>query len=298
MKRVVLRLIWQGIRDLSLNPWAQVATLGAVALVAFLSGLFLMALTSLDAQLGMVRGETVFQVYWHPGTDKSQIEEQWQSYPLIPGFQYLNTYTPEEALSELGVRLGRGKGNLEKNFPFLAEKSPLPATAIVAFVPDPGRDLERWLADTARLLESRPGVDRVAVTPLRDELGRAWRKVSRYVVWPSVAFLTLVLGLMVGNTIRLALIARSHEIEILRMIGAFRWYIRLPLVVGGCLQGLCGGLLALGLLALLHGRIRDVLNFPPLLMQIYFPPWPLATALVIVPMLMGGLASWLAVRKQ
>jgi cell division transport system permease protein len=298
MKRVVLRLIWQGIRDLSLNPWAQVATLGAVALVAFLSGLFLMALTSLNAQLGMVRGETVFQVYWHPGTDRGQIEEQWQSYPQIPGFQYLNTYTPEEALSELGARLGRGTGSLEKNFPFLAEKSPLPATAIVAFVPDANRDIDRWMADTARLLESQPGVERVAVTPLRDELGRAWRKVSRYVVWPSMAFLTLVLGLMVGNTIRLALIARSHEIEILRMIGAFRWYIRLPLIVGGCLQGLGGGLLALGLLALLHRQIRDVLNFPPLLMQIYFPPWPSAMALVLVPMLMGGIASWLAVRKH
>lgn len=297
MKRILPRLIWQGIQDFSLNPWAQGATFGAVTLVAFLSGLFLMALTSLDVQLGTVRGEAVFQVYWHPGTEMSQIEEQWRGYPLMPGFQYLNTYTPEEALSELGARLGRGRGNLEKNFPFLAEKSPLPATAIVAFVPD-SRDLERWLAETAGLLESQPGVDRVAVTPLRDELGRAWRKVSRYVLWPSVAFLTLILGLMVGNTIRLSLIARSHEIEILRMVGAFRWYIRLPLIVSGCLQGLGGGLLALGLLNLLHGQIRDVLNFPPLLMQIHFPPWPMATALVVVPMLTGGLASWLAVRGQ
>jgi cell division transport system permease protein len=136
------------------------------------------------------------------------------------------------------------------------------------------------------------------MTPLRDELGRAWRKVSRYVMWPSVAFLTLLLGLMVGNTIRLALIARGHEIEILQMLGAFHWYIRLPLIVGGCLQGLAGGMLALGLLRLVHGKIRDALNFPPLLMQVYFPPWPLCLALVIVPMFMGGLASWLAVRRQ
>ena len=298
MNRVVLRLVWQGVRDLSLNPWTQAATLAAVVLVAFLSGLFLMALTTLDTQLRTVRGEVVYQVYWHPGTDMSLIEEQWRSYPLMPGFQYMKTYTPEEALSELGLRLGRGRGNLEKNFPFLAEKSPLPATAVIAFVPDPDRDLERWLAGTASVLESRPGVNRVAMTPLRDELGRAWLKISRYVMWPSVAFLTLMLGLMVGNTIRLALIARSHEIEILQMLGAFRWYIRLPLIVSGCLQGLAGGLLALGLLRLAHGQIRDVLNFPPLLMQVNFPPWPLCLALVIVSMFMGGLASWLAVRRH
>lgn len=296
MKRILLQLFRQGVRDLSLNPWAQAATLAAVTLVVFLAGLFLMALASLDIQLGLVRGETVFQVYWHPGTDINQIEEQWRSYPIIPGFQYLNTYTPEEALKELGQRLGRGQGNLEKSFPFLASKSPLPATAIVAFVPGSG-DFDRWMTDTTRLLESQPGVDRVAVTPLRDELGKAWRKVNSYVVWPSVAFLTLVLGLVVGSTIRLSLLARAHEIEILQMIGAQHWYIRLPLVVSGCLQGLGGGLLALGLLALLHGQIRDVLNFPPLLMQIYFPTLPMAAALVFAPVFTGGVASWLAVRR-
>ncbi len=297
MIRILARLVAQGIRDLSLNPWAQAATFAAVTLVVFLSALFLMILTSLDAQLGMVRGEAVFQVYWKPGTDMGQIEEQWQSYPLMPGFQYLNTYTPEEALAELGARLGRGKGNLEKHFPFLAEKSPLPATAVVAFTPDK-QDLERWLKDTARLLETQPGVDRVVETPLRDELGRAWRKVSRYVIWPSVAFLALVLGLIVGNTVRLSLIARTHEIEILQMIGAFRWYIRLPLIVSGALQGLGGGLSALGLLWLLHGGIRDILNFPPLLLHIFFPPWPMLLALVLVPMFTGGVASWIAVRRQ
>ena len=297
MNRVFFRLIWQGMRDLSINPWSQLATLSAVTLVAFLSGLFLMVLTSLDVQLGMVRGEIVFQVYWHPGTDKVQIEDQWESYPHIPGFQYVNTYTPDEALRELGSRLGRGKGSLEQGFPFLAEKSPLPATALVAFIADT-LDIERWIQDTTKLLESQPGVSRVVTTPLRDEIGRAWRKVSHIVVWPVLGFLTLVLGLIVANTIRLSQIARSHEIEILQMIGAFNWYIRMPLVVGGLLQGLCGGLIAFCLLLFVHQQIRDVLNFPPLLMQIYFPPWPMAVALITVPALTGALASWIAVRGR
>lgn len=297
MARILLRLAWQGVRDLSLNPWAQLATLAAVTMVTFLSGLFLITLTTLDHQLGMVRGETAFQVYWHPGTDASQIQEQWDSYPHLPGFQYGRTFTPEEALRELGSRLGRPKGSLEQGFPFLAEKSPLPATALLAFAP-PEPDLERWIADTAGFLKAQPGVARVVTTPLRDELGRAWRKVSRYVVWPSVAFLSLVLGLVVGNTIRLSLVARAHEIEILQMVGAFLWYVRFPLIVSGALLGLGGGLIALGLLRLLHHQIRDVLNFPPLLMELQFPSWAMTSALVLVPMVMAGAASWLAVRKQ
>jgi cell division transport system permease protein len=297
MIRILIRLVLQGIRNLALNPWAQTATLAAVTMVAFLSGLFLMALTTLNQQLGMARGETVFQVYWHRDTDISQIREQWQSYHHLPGLQYVKTYTPEEALRELGSRLGRSEGSLERGFPFLSEQRPLPATALLSFAPET-KDIERWLADTTSFLESQPGVARVVTTPLRDELGRAWRKVSRYVIWPSMAFLAIVLGLVVANTVRLSHVARAYEIEILQIVGAFPWYIRLPLIVSGGLIGFSGGCIALCLLRLLHSQIRDVLNFPPLLMQIYFLPWPLAAALVIIPTLMAVMASWLAVRGQ
>ena len=297
MKRILARLFLQGVRDLGLNPWAQASTLAAVTLVCFLSGLFLMALVTLNQQLGMARGETSFQVYWHRGTDIAQIRDQWQAYAHIPGFLGVKTYTPEQALEELGKRLGRAGGTLEKGFPFLAEKSPLPPTALISFAPT-GQNLERWVAETTLFLESQPGVARVVTTPLHDELGRAWRKVSNYIMWPSVSFLTLVLGLLVGNTIRLSLVARAHEIEILQLVGAFNWYIRTPLIVNGAILSLSGGLLALVLLRLIHWQIRDVLNFPPLLMEIQFLPWHMALALVLAPMLMGMAASWLAVRGQ
>ena len=297
MKRILTRLFLQGVRDLALNPWAQISTLAAVTLVCFLSGLFLMALVTLDRQLGIARGETSFQVYWHRGTDIAQIRDQWREYEHLPGFLSVKTFTPEQALEELGKRLGRAGGSLEKCFPFLAEKSPLPPTALVSFTPS-RQNLESWVRETTLFLESQPGVSRVVATPLHDELGRAWRKVSAYVMWPSISFLTLVLGLLVGNTIRLSLVARAHEIEILQLVGAFNWYIRTPLIVNGAILSLCGGLLALGLLSLVHSQLRDALNFPPLLMEIHFLPTHMALALVLIPMLMGMAASWLAVRGQ
>lgn len=297
MTRLLLRLVLQGIRDLTRNPWTQGVTLAAVTMVAFLSGLFLMALVTLNQQLGMVRGEIVFQVYWRQDTDIGQVREQWQSYQHLPGLQYVKTFTPEEALRELGSRLGRDEDSLERGFPFLAEQRPLPATALLSFAPQT-ENSELWITETAGFLKSRPGVARVVTTPLRDELGFAWRKMSRFVLWPSVAFLALVLGLVVANTVRLTHVARAHEIEILQIVGAFSWYIRLPLIVSGGLLGFFGGSIALCLLLLLHFQIRDVLNFPPLLMQIAFLPWPMAAALVFVPTFMASLSSWLAVRGR
>ena len=294
MVRVILRLMGQGIRDLRLNPWAQVLTLAAVTLVAFLAGLFLMALVTLHHQLGTVRGETVFQVYWRPGTDLNAIHEQWKEVQHAPGFERIITYTPEQALEALGK--GMGRRNMAYEFPFLSEESPLPATALITFAPK-DTDIEAWLAELSRYLKELPGVERIAATPLRDELGQAWRKASRYVMWPTIAFLCLVLALVVGNTVRLSLIARTQEVEILKLVGAFNWYIRLPLLVGGAVIGLLGGGFALVMLHFMHMQIRNILNFPPLLMEIQFLPLELACLLLAVPALMGVIGSWVAVRK-
>jgi cell division transport system permease protein len=298
MIRILARLLRQGITDLALQPRTQILALLGVTLMTFLAGLFLMVLLTLNSQMGTVRGETAFQIDWHPGMDMTLVREQWESFRHMPDFSAAATYAPEEALRELGARLGRlrqGKGDLAREFPFLGDAPPLPATALVSFAPT-GGDLAAWVERTEDFLKNRPGVERVVTTPLRDELGQAWRKISRLVMLPALIFLILTLGLLVGNTIRLALLARAYEIEILHMVGAYNWYIRLPLMTGGAFLGLAGGALALGLLRLVHLQIRDVLNFPPLLVAIPFPPQEFCLALVLIPAFTGMAASWLAVR--
>ena len=294
MMRTLLRLFVQGVRDLSLNPLAQFFAFSAVTLVVFLSGLFLLVLVTLNHQLGTHQGETAFQVYWKQGTPQSEIDGQWKNFKNMPGFSQVKTYTPEQAFAELGKRLDKERGDLS-GFPLIAAQKPLPATALVYFEPPPANE-QRWLVETELFFCELPGVERVIATPLRGELGQAWRKASRYIMWPSVGLLGLVLALVVGNTIRLSLVARAHEVEILQMVGAYNWYIRFPLVVGGVLHGFVGSSLALTLLALLHSQIQHALNFPPLLLEIQFLPLSHCLALILIPMLMGGVASYFAVR--
>ncbi len=279
---------------MALNPWAQLLTLGAVTLVAFLAGLFMMALTTINYQLSTVRGETAFQVYWKPGTPINAINDQLADFKHLPGYVKGRLYTPEDALRELDKRMGRN-GSL-KDFPFIAEKNPLPPTALLSFEPK-DEDVELWIDDTTEYLKKLPEVYRVVATPLRDELGQTWRKTNRYIMRPVIIFLTLVLGLVVGNTVRLSMLSRAAEIEILKLVGAYSWYIRLPLMIGGAVQGFLGGSLALVLLRFIHLQIRDALNFPPLLLEIQFLPWQLCALLIAVPVFMGMAASWLAVRN-
>jgi len=301
--RTLFRLLGRGVADLFLHPWAQLLSMAAVTLVVFLSGLFLMALATVDAELSASRGETVYQVYWRPGTDMGHVRGQWEEMRNLPWLASVETYSPDEALTALARRMGETAGGAGGGLPggldvgFLSGKSPLPPTALLTFAPREA-DPEKWSADTLAYLKALPGVERVAASPLRDELGKAWRSASRFVIWPTVGFLGVVLALVVGNTVRLTLSTRREEIEILQLVGARNWYIRLPLMVAGALQGLLGGGLACLLLAAVHWRFRTALNVPPLLLELRLPPPEQAALLLAVPVLMGILGSWIAVRSR
>jgi len=56
--------------------------------------------------------------------------------------------------------------------------------------------------------------------------------------------------LLVLNTIRMAMFARRREIEVMKLVGATNWFIRVPFMLEGLIQGIIGATLAVGALAL------------------------------------------------
>jgi cell division transport system permease protein len=70
------------------------------------------------------------------------------------------------------------------------------------------------------------------------------------------ALLILASLMLVGNTIRLSIYTRRREVEVMRLVGATRWFIRWPFMIEGVVVGLAGGLLAILILWL--GKITVV----------------------------------------
>ena len=99
-----------------------------------------------------------------------------------------------------------------------------------------------------------------------------------------------------GDT--LVLHTRRHEIEIMRLVGAPEFTIRLPLVLQGGAQGLLGGMLALVVLAgfyrVLAPRLETLVSVTLGLPQLSFLTPATVLGLVVIGTLLGGVGGVLA----
>jgi cell division transport system permease protein len=79
-------------------------------------------------------------------------------------------------------------------------------------------------------------------------------------LWISLMFAAT---LLIWNTIRTAMFARRREIEVMKLVGATDWFIRVPFMLEGLVQGLIGSLGACGALWFINNRwTAGVAEFP------------------------------------
>lgn len=291
MLAAYLRALFRGIRDLSLNPWAQVMTLASVTLSAFLGGMLLMALYNLDKQVLASKGDLAFQVYWESGADMERVEAQWREIEALPRLAEMRTFTPNQALEKLTRAMS---GELPESG-LAGADNPLPPTAVLVFEA-PGAQADAFAKQTLSKLQAMPGVEEVGFNAVALETAKSWLTYTRRLAWPLIAFLALVAAAGVGNTIRLSLYSRRNEVEILRLVGAGRWYIRLPLLATGAVQALAGTALALGFLKLAQMGADRLLAGPPMFVSVEYPPPALLAVLAGAALAVALAASFLAAR--
>jgi len=59
-----------------------------------------------------------------------------------------------------------------------------------------------------------------------------------------VVLLGVAAVVLIANTIRMAIYARREEVEIMKLVGAGNWFVRVPFLLEGVIEGLVGGALA------------------------------------------------------
>ncbi len=128
-------------------------------------------------------------------------------------------------------------------------------------------------------------------------------KLSSTVILGTALFLLGAAGLLILNSIRMAMFARRREIEVMKLVGATNWFIRVPFMFEGLVQGLVGAIPASVAVWFLGTRINDSgssKSSVAILQGLYVSSgevWSVIAGMLIVGCLVGVIGSGVAVSR-
>lgn len=266
-------------------PLLSALSVTTIAFSLFVFGLFGLVAVNIGQAIGAVAERVEVVAYVKRGTPLETITVALADIDAFPEVERVAYVTEAEALARARQDLAEFRDIFQD-----LETNPLPASLDVRLKP-PYRDA-RHVAEVAQRLQSFGFVDDV-------RYGRDWvekldriREIAGAVGLVVGAAFALVAIIIIGTTIRMAVLQRSREIAIMRLVGATDRFIRAPFLLEGLVKGALGGLLALGLSAGAWAVIDAAL-----LRSAFFAPWQ-AVAGVAAGALLGLLGSALSVGRH
>lgn len=139
--------------------------------------------------------------------------------------------------------------------------------------------------EVSEVLSGRDGVEEVVdQRQIFDPIFRILNRTTAVTIVLAVV-MVLVAILLTGTTIRMSAASRRNETEIMRLVGASNWTIRLPFILEGVLASMVGSLLAVGAL----GVVIKVFITDWLSQSVQWIPFvDQRTLLLIAPAVVGG----------
>ncbi|MEM7048725.1 MAG: ABC transporter permease [Acidobacteriota bacterium] len=252
-----------------------------IAVSLFIGGTFLLVSTNLSNLVLRWQDETRVTVYLRSDAGDEQVAALRQQLSQPTWVTGIDEITSQEAVERF-----------QTTFPSLAgivedwDEEPLPRSLSARFSPTaPSAELSRWVAE----LEAHE-----AVSMVDDD--RDWLRQLGAVV-AVIRGIGLTLGLVllgaavftIGSVIRLTAYLYREEIAVMRLVGATEFFIRGPFYAEGFLQGLFGGLTAVGGLYLAF-RLTSQRASESLLGAVLTPDFLGWRSLVLL-VLLGGIAG-------
>jgi cell division transport system permease protein len=202
--------------------------------------------------------------------------------------------TADEAL--LQFRSASGFGNALDAL----RDNPLPDTLVVT--PTVGASTPQGTEALRQAITAAPDVQTVQIDTEWVRRLYAMLDVLRRIIWLTAGLLGLGVVLVVGNTIRLDILNRRAEIEVMKLVGATDGFARRPFLYSGVWYGLGGGLLALILVAMAVGMLAQPVERLAGLYGSQFHlsglKFGLGAAVLGISIGLGWFGSWLAATRH
>ncbi len=281
-----MKRAWQGFWRNAVMSLAATATM--VLMLLLLAGFWIIQ-TGLLAGLNFTEQKVEVVAYLQPNATDNQVTELTAKLKAMPQIASVDYVSRDEALTRFRASL---KAQGQEDLTQYLDANPLYASLEVKMV-DPSQ--VRVVSDA---LGNDPSIQRVI--NIEDLVDRVLTVTG--ILRTAGTVVLLIVGVIalfiIINTIRLAVLARADEIEVMRLVGASDAFIRWPFVFEGAFVGFLGSVVTLGILL----AVADPLSA---FMADFFRVLPLQFGSLtrdLVALVMGAgvglgiLGSWLSVR--
>lgn len=230
-------LLRETLLGLKRGGWMNWAAVSTVTVLLFLFGMSIQASWQLDGLLDQFGSQLQVSVYLDTGIQAADLQSTVAAMPEVAN---VVTVPKEEAwkalLQEMGAANIQGATEQLKGNPLVDELKVKAKDAEVVPI-------------LVEKLQKMAGVDAVKYV---DEAVQQVNQLSQGLHWLSlgvISLLSLTAIAVITTTIRLIVMARRREIEVMQLVGATITWIYLPFILQGLVLGIVGAGIAWGLIA-------------------------------------------------
>jgi cell division transport system permease protein len=270
-----------------------------VAITLFIVGFFAVLVFDIQGIINSIKSQVELAVYLEDNISvelRDYLKEEISSWEETSGIKYVSK---EQALERFKEQ-NEGSDILKE-----IQGNPLPASFEITM-----NDPEKVELVALRFMDKDGGY----IEGVNDVVyGQSYvnKLFSITAIIGTVAFLIIILLLLatvvlIFNTIRLSIYARRKEIEVMKLVGASNWFVRIPFLFEGFFEGFLGSIIAvvllyfLGNFLLIRGekvivdtmRIKElaILGSGHIIIYIY-------AGIIILGGLLGIISSGIALRR-
>lgn len=242
--------IKQGFTQIFRNKGMSLASMFSIIAMLFILGIFFAIMVNLNLFTEVVKQDyDQVEVYLEETVTEDQAKEIMTTIETHGGVDSVEYRSQEEALLIMKERWGESGYLLDS----LGE-NPLPASILigVASIED-----ATSVSEYASSIEGVEDIQYYKETVEKLTAVTKWLQIGALVV---MAFLIVVCVVVVSNTIKLTVFARSREIKIMKYVGATNWFIRGPFMMEGIALGIVSAVVSTGLMTLLYSNVLKLIG--------------------------------------
>lgn len=287
----VLRRVRSNLRQLF---WTHMLTAGTMAMTLFVFGGFMLLETNLQGLLKGWGDQIQIIGYLKNGLAAHEIQTLVKRVEAMPEVQRVRHITQEQAWRDFQSALGHQSGLLDG-----LPREILPAS--VEILLKPAQRDGPVVAQLADRLKQENGIASVEYPQeWVERLGLAVLAVE-WIKWILGGVLFLATFFIVGSTVKLAVLARKDEVEIMQLVGASEALIQAPFVIEGMIQGLAAATISIGGLWLVYVLIQNELpsmgGLLGALGELQFLNLNSLALLLVIGWLLGAAGSVISLRR-